>query len=232
MRSVVGSQNNKLCFFCILLCGCTSGPLFPQYAVPTFGLAESVDCVSNPLLVPSSDYQVVWEEIVDVLDDYFRIEREEPVRHVGDYLTEGQIDTYPTTSATYLEPWINDSRGYQRLEATLQSMRRSAQVRVIPEQGGYLVSVIVQKELEDLEQPENATASAASFRNDSALRRYSEPVETGGANAGWIPMGRDLELEQQILGQIHGRIVGDCESPVVLQSPTELPNISAEVSRD
>jgi len=35
---------------------------------------------SNPVFVPAGDPQCFWETLVDVVDDYFRIEREEPVR--------------------------------------------------------------------------------------------------------------------------------------------------------
>ncbi len=91
----------------------------------------------NPLLIPLADPQMVWEGVVDVVDDYFKIEREEPVRLFGDTLTEGRLDTFHEVGTTWLEPWRYDSAdGYERLESTLQSIRRRAQVRVIPAQVG------------------------------------------------------------------------------------------------
>ena len=38
----------------------------------------------------------------------------------------------------------------EKLHATLQSIRRRATIRVIPTDGGYLLEVLVQKELEDI----------------------------------------------------------------------------------
>ena len=73
------------------------------------------------------DREFIWNQCVDVVDDYFRIEREQRVRLDAGVLTEGQIDTHPTTGSTLFEPWRNDStRGYEKWHATLQSIRRKA----------------------------------------------------------------------------------------------------------
>ena len=46
---------------------------------------------------------------------------------MGSTLTEGRIDTFPKPGATLLEPWDHDSAdSYERLESTLQSIRRYA----------------------------------------------------------------------------------------------------------
>ena len=37
----------------------------------------------NPILFPIRDQHFLWEGIADVVDDYFRIEREEPVKAIG-----------------------------------------------------------------------------------------------------------------------------------------------------
>src|SRR5271167_2776179 len=50
---------------------------------------------SNPAFVPVMDRDLVWDQVVDVVDNYFQIAREERVRLVGDLLTEGRLDTYP-----------------------------------------------------------------------------------------------------------------------------------------
>ena len=161
---------------------------------------------TNPLLVPCMDRDLVWEQLVDVMDDYFKVEREERVRLSGDLLTEGRLDTYPRTGSTLLEPWNNDSvNNYERLESTLQSIRRRAIVRVIPAQGGFLVDMTVLKELEDVPRPENATASWMNLRNDNSLRRYSDPVTGQQPTLGWIGIGRDVALEQTILAQLQSR---------------------------
>ena len=158
----------------------------------------------NPTFLPVTDHEFVWETMVDVVDDYFQIKQEEPVRAVG---SEGRLDTHPAVGSTIFEPWRRDSASqYEKLESSLQSMRRHAVVRVVPAEGGHLVDVAVYKELEDVMEPENASAGAATFRHDSSLTRVVNPVGSQGINDGWIPKGRDTALEQRILGQLIDRI--------------------------
>ncbi len=163
----------------------------------------------NPAFLPATDHEFVWETVVDVVDDYFRIEREEPVRLLGQEPTQGRLDTFPTVGSTIFEPWHRDSASsYEKLESTLQSIRRRAVVRVIPAEGGYLVDVAVYKELEDALEPEGASAGKATFRYDSSLTRVVNPVGAQEINDGWIPKGRDAALEQRILGQLISRLGG------------------------
>lgn len=181
--------------------GCAPRPVPPGYPIQPM----PVTC-ANPVLVPLGDHRSVWETVVDVVDDYFRIEREQPVRLYDDTLTEGRLDTFPVVGATVFEPWRHDSADPQeRLESTLQSIRRRAVVRVIPDRQGYWIDVAVLKELEDVARPEHATAGAATFRYDDSLTRVVNPVAGQEVNEGWIPQGRDVALEQRILGQLQHR---------------------------
>ncbi len=167
---------------------------------------EPVVAFSNPTFIPATNREVFWDSLVDVTDDYFKIIREDRVRQVGDLLTEGQIETRPEIGSTLLEPWNGDSVGYyQRLESTLQSIRRQCVIRVIPEQGGFLVDVQVYKELEDVVRPQHTTASAATFRTSPSIVRFTEPVGSEPRNLGWIPLGRDALLEQRIIARLYQR---------------------------
>ncbi len=157
----------------------------------------------NPLLMPVRDWSVLWEALTHVIDDYFRIETEEPVRQVGDTLTEGRIDTFPETGSTVLEPWRGDSADpYEKVESTLQSIRRQAHVRVIPSEGGFLVDVTVFKELEDVKRPAHVSAGAATFRTEGSFTRVVNPIGNQEVNKGWIRLGRDRALEQRILAHL------------------------------
>jgi len=165
----------------------------------------------NPTVIPHGEPLATWEQIVDLVDDYFPIEREEPVRLYGDTLTEGRLETFSTVSRTILEPWRRDvAGGQQLLESTLQSIRRRAVVRVIPGEPGYFVEVAVYKELEDVTRPEHAASGASIFRYDSSLTRVVNPVGEQAVTEGWIPQGRDHELEQQILADIQERWGARC----------------------
>ena len=113
----------------------------------------------NPLLVSNPNAQYVFDTAVDVIGDYFMIDHEEPVRLLGTTLTEARIDTYPKVGATVFEPWDHDSAdSYQRMESTLQSIRRHAVIKVVPTRGGFWIDVAVFKELENVAQPEQSTA--------------------------------------------------------------------------
>ncbi len=165
---------------------------------------------ANPVYLPVSNQDWAWEQIVDVVDDYFRVERENRVQLIGNVMTEGRIDTFPQIGATWLEPHRPDSVGREnRWESTLQTIRRRAVLRVIPEQGGYLVEVVVYKELEDLPRPEHSIASASTFRHDNSLEsRLSEGVLRTRLSKSWLPLGRDPAIEQKMLAEIRARVAG------------------------
>ncbi len=172
------------------LSGCTApawSPPPPPDLIPT----EQTGAVyPNPVLIPITDPQCAWEAVADVIDEYFKIEHEEPVRQIGDMLTEGRLTTFPQVSPTLLEPWRRDTAGeYERLENTLQTMRRYAVVRVLPAEGGHWVDVAVFKELEDLPRPEHASAGAATFRYDSSFTRVINPLTGEQVTLNWIPEG-------------------------------------------
>ena len=183
------------------------------YNPPDFSFGDpELPPQTNPLIVTSMDRDYVWDQVVDVVDDYFRIEHEERVRLVGDQLTEGRIDTYPRGSSTIFEPWNPDSvNAYERWLATLQSMRRRAIVLVIPSPEGFQVEVQVTRELENVPRPETGAVSLANsstLRNDDSLQRLTNPVGGQEPTAGWIGVGRDTALEQTILAHIQARLGG------------------------
>jgi hypothetical protein len=165
--------------------------------------------VPNPLFLPVADPEILWGQLLDVLDDDFRVQREDRVRVVGDLMLEGRIETFPTVGSTVLEPWRGDStRGFERWHATLQSLRRRASVRVIPADGGFLVDMTVHKELEFLNQPENATVERVPMREDGPPSSRGDTVgATAATTMGWIPVGRDVSLEQRLLRALQARLV-------------------------
>ena len=59
--------------------------------------------------------------------------------------------------------------------------------------------------VEDVRRPEHATAGAATFRYDATLTRVVDPISEQQIDQGWIPQGRDVPLEQRILGHLLAR---------------------------
>jgi hypothetical protein len=203
----------------LLVAGCCTGGCAFWQSPP----AAPTVLLTNPLQLPPVEGEFLWEQLTDTLDDYFDIAHEQRVQMVGNVLMEGRMETYPVTGATIAEQWRKDSTpGFERWLATLQSIRRRAEVRVIPVQAGYLVQVHVLKELEELNQPENSTVAAA-VRHDGTLIRPSDPTRSGPLTLGWIPIGRDVSLEQEILGQLQARLVELGDYPPEIQPPSHLP---------
>jgi hypothetical protein len=150
----------------------------------------------NPLIVPSADFEAVWKASVAVLDEYFDIATENRLSRT--------IITQPKIGATVLEPWIGDSPGlYDRLESSLQTIRRHGRITVNPAPGGgFAVKVEVFKELEDLTKPDRQAAGRAVFNNDFPVNRTREIVGPVPVPLQWIPRGRDAKLEQEILDRL------------------------------
>jgi hypothetical protein len=187
--------------------GCRLFSTDNEYSMEESGEFSASAQLPNPLLIPAGDREFIWNQIVDELDNYFTIQREQRIQSVSNVLTEGTIQMRPRVGATYLEPWRPDSTtSYERTLATFQSIRRTARARVIPVENGTLLDLTVLKELEHLERPAQASAGAMIARHDSSLVREEVPPGTFTVTPGWIALGRDVALEQRILRNLYGRL--------------------------
>ncbi len=184
-------------------CGCRAGaPLGLVGAAPALA-------VGNPIYIAGGDREFVYEQVVDAIDDYFKIQSERRMQLVGNIVTPGRVDTFPVIGATVLEPWRADfGLGPETLHNTLQTIRRFAIVEMIPDGGGYLISVNVMKEMEDVSQPDSSTVGGATLRHDGTLVRTKEKLRQPPVTLGWIPLGRDTLLEERILLDIQSRLTG------------------------
>lgn len=150
---------------------------------------------ANPIFVAATNEDAVWERTVDVVHEYFDISREN--RIVGSQ--PGVIETQYKVGAGLLEPWHKDSPGLEsRFESTAQSIRRKAYFNVAPAEGGYLISIEVFKEIEDLPGVANNTAGGATFQQGNPLRRDLDLVVGQSSPSGWVVKGRDEVLEAEI----------------------------------
>ena len=206
-RAVVGMY--VLCWPLVSMSGC--------HRMPSMALDKGMDLlappppiempVSNPAHIGAVDSDFLWRQIVDSVDDHFRIDTEQPVRRDNMNWLPGSLSTYPEVSGTSLEPWRRDTaRGFERLQSTIQSIRRTANVRIVPEATGYLVEVQVMKEQEDVDQSQFATAGAAAQRHDGSIIRHENQLRQAPITLGWYEIGRDRDLERRILENILGRI--------------------------
>lgn len=158
----------------------------------------------NPLGVRAGNDDVLWERTVDVLHDYqFQIVREDRLARV--------IETEYKVGSGCLEPWHHDSVGVDnRLESTLQSIRRRVRVTLAPSDAGgyYAVTVEAFKEREDLPGIAANSAGAATFSESTPFARDLNPVVGQSRASRWIPAGRDVDLERAILASLRAAYTG------------------------
>lgn len=167
----------------------------------------------NPIVLAgnASQYGAVFEAVLSVVDDYFEIK---DVNRGA-----GVIVSHPKIAPGLDQIWKPGSPdGSERLLATLQTIRYRCEVTIQPTVAnpaqpgaptGYLIQVVVYKELEDLARPIMSTAGAAAFRSDNTVDRQFEVVEPALLESNWIPKGREAYLEQEILKRIN-RELGKC----------------------
>jgi hypothetical protein len=180
--------------------GCASGP--SSWTLPNFAqVFAPAPPLPNPLPVPAGDFDVVWNKTVAEVNRHFPIASENRLSRT--------IRTDSLSTGTLIEPWTGDSvTFYDRFQATLQTMRKFAEVRVDPAPtGGYLIKVAVFKELEDLTKPASQPAGRAAYYNDFPVNRTREIVGIIPTPLGWIRMGRDTNLEQRILAEIRDALL-------------------------
>jgi hypothetical protein len=177
--------------------GCLSGP-----PVENPVLVRNAEPVENPVLVspgqPTAEaYRQVFEKVLDVLSDYFELYTPNAY--------DGRITTKPRIAPGYEQFWKGgnpDPR--ERLFATLQSVRQVATVEIrTGERGGFLVYVIVEKELEDVPRPSRTIIGNPVFQDAPTVAREAEIVGPESTlDRTWFKVGRDYAFEQEILRRI------------------------------
>ena len=157
---------------------------------------------SNAIQVPVDRYDLIWERAVAVLNNYhFIIARESKL--------EGVIETQYRAGSNLLEPWHHDSVGYaNRLESTLQSIRRRVVVTFQNTADSMLiVSVRVDKEIEDVPGLAANYEGGATFRDSDPLQRDLDQVVGQTGPSRWISRGTDPALEVELLSQIRHAVL-------------------------
>ncbi len=192
----------------LVLVGCRHWHIPPMPLPPVFSPPPPIEVsLSNPAQIGPIAPDFLWQQIVDAIDDYFRISTEQRVRRDANNWMEGRLETYPEVGSTLLEPWRRDAtRGFERLQSTFQTIRRTTVVRAMPNPQGYLIEVNVAKEQEDVDQSQFATSSTAARTHDGSVIRTDNIVRGLPLTLGWFSAGRDMELERRLLESIVGRV--------------------------
>lgn len=179
-------------------CGCATAPPLDN-PVP---IRQNAECTENPILVSpgvptTNSYKEVFEKCVDILDDYFEIREANPYA--------GRIVVHPRIAPGFEQVWkAGNPNARERLLATFQTIRQTAIVEIrTGERGGYLVSVEVMKEMEDLPRPILARVGNAVFQETPTVERQVEVVGPASSpERSWFKVGRDFAFEQLLLQRI------------------------------
>jgi hypothetical protein len=108
--------------------------------------------------------------------------------------------------------------------ANFQSIRHRCIVLIsTADEGGYYIDVKVLKELEDLPAPMRATGGANFWRMNSTIERQFEVIEQPIYDSGWVPIGRDLKLEQVILERLAHCNFSALPNPKTVYGPAPAP---------
>lgn len=195
--------------------GCATGPLQDN---PLRVHTEMPLVAENPVFVPVGQYQLVFQKVLDVLDDYY------PIAYAS--RPSGTIETLPVIAPGLAEPWKAGSPDlYQRTLALFQTIRHRALVRItVADDGGFFIDVKVLKELEDLPNPARYTAGNATFITRPTVERQYDVIDGGQYEPNWIPIGRDCLLEQVILSRIAQFDVADLQKATTMApAPKDCP---------
>ncbi len=123
----------------------------------------------------------------------------------------GYIRTNPLSGAQMFEFWRTDSVGsFNRTEADLHSIRRTVELN-ISEQSGQLC-INCKATTQRLSLPQEQDAAGKGYTNLAESRRSAQKLKLGHeqkSNITWMDLGRDSQLETEILKRIESRLMAD-----------------------
>jgi hypothetical protein len=182
--------------------------ILPTWLISALGVILAAGCQSPPQpsdptvervsLSTPADRNQLWEAVCKTLRDYaFRLDRQDKVN--------GVVTTFPETTAQAQEFWRPQPRpAYYWWEANLHTIQRQATVQLLPgEQADESrLEVKIERLRYRLEerQIDNAAGAMRIFSAEAPTvsGRRAKPSKTGY----WVPIGRDEQMEQNLLAAI------------------------------
>jgi len=123
-------------------------------------------------------------------------------------IESGYIRTYALSGAQAFEFWRSDNVGsFNSTEANLHSIRRSAQLNVTEQSGRLCVDCAVK--VERLSLPERQVSIGQTYAMHSESERSLQRIKVSNEqkkDMTWIDLGRDSQLETEILKRIEKNI--------------------------
>lgn len=161
--------------------------------------------VARVTAADEQEFDRLWDSTADVLRAHnLWPDRQDRLSRV--------ITTFPDTSPQYWEFWRPfPTSDFARLEANIGTVRRQAEVRfaATAQANEYDLSVRVDVERYCLAERQ-ATDAASAFQLFGAKLPTAEGrAEPGQADAYWLPIGRDGQMESALLDRILRRYGGE-----------------------
>src|SRR4051794_17975819 len=181
-----------------LALGCSSSAPFCEMPQFTAGGAEHLED-ANPVYIPlgPTEYGRVFETCMSLLADY-RFEVVESNRYDGTIVCKPRV---APGLGLILKPGSPDL--YERVLSTTQSYRHRVLIKIHPaEQTGFFVQFTAFKELEDVPRPIGSLVGPAIFKNEFPLDRHLDVIDPMVTDRRWIPKGRDIALEQELIRRL------------------------------
>ncbi len=132
-------------------------------------------------------------------DMHFRIEKSD--------IDAGYIRTIPLTGAQSFELWRNDNVGsFNQMEANLQNIRRSVEINLTQQENKICINC--QANVQRLSMPHSQTGSNQDIvmsREQRSIYKFKLNPDQK-ASIKWIDLGRDNQLETEILKRIEKKL--------------------------
>jgi hypothetical protein len=123
----------------------------------------------------------------------------------------GLIRTHPLPGAQSFEFWRSDSIGAaNNAEADLQSIRRTVEINITPQE--QQVCINCKATTQRLSMPQGVSSEEQGYGSLVDTRRSVQKLPSAGqqkANFKWIDLGRDSQLETEIIKRIESRLTAD-----------------------
>ncbi len=153
---------------------------------------------ANTQTLPSDQYRAVFDAAQAVLTDQgFTLDR-------TDYRF-GMITTQPQQAPTVFEPWVNTHTTRELgQQATTLDLRRTVRVELAPDDATEATHrVRVEVFVEQRQHPNRRLTHTAGRNVFSSLRDTPAELQARGITGSyWQPLGRDPQLETQLLHAI------------------------------
>jgi hypothetical protein len=173
--------------------------------------AEQTQVASDKIFVADSDMPNVMQIAEDVLAKmHFTIEKAD--------VESGLIRTRPLPGAQFFEFWRSDNVGaFNRAEANLHSIRRIAELNIKQQDEGLSIGCDVK--VYRLSLPERRVSSSARayemFSESSLLLQRIRLDPEQKAGMAWVNLGRDRQLEAEILKRISSILGIEYQEPSI-----------------